>query len=75
MGAAAPLGVSLTGLELLLARAQLWQETAARHVSLEAQLGPLSRLALRWRRLQLASWRAGVRGVQQRAAAGGVPWA
>jgi midasin len=70
MGAGAPLGASLTGLELLLGRAQLWQETAARHVSLAPQLEGLSRLALRWRRLQLAAWRASIRASQARAAQG-----
>ena len=52
--ASAPMQTALTGLELLLARAQLWQDTAALHVSLARQLERLSRLALRWRRLQLA---------------------
>lgn len=52
-----PLKAALTGLELLLARAQLWQETAAKHVSLSAQLEAIASLAGRWRKLELASWR------------------
>jgi hypothetical protein len=52
-----PLKAALTGLELLLARAQLWQETAAKHVSLGAQLEAVASLAGRWRKLELASWR------------------
>lgn len=68
--AATPLQAALTGLELLLLRAQLWQDTAARHVSLEAPLAPLAALAGRWRRLELASWRALLRRTAERAAAG-----
>lgn len=36
-----------TGVELLLSRAQLWQTTAARHVSLASELQPLAALAAR----------------------------
>ncbi|KAK9820997.1 hypothetical protein WJX81_006213, partial [Elliptochloris bilobata] len=68
--ATTPLKAALTGLELLLLRAQLWQDTAARHVSLEAQLAPAAALAARWRRLELASWRALLRRTAERAAAG-----
>ncbi len=53
----APLKAALTGLELLVARAQLWQTTAAKHVSLDSQLQAVTALAGRWRRLELASWR------------------
>lgn len=52
----APLKAALTGLELLLARAQLWEETAARHVSLKEVLQPIAALAGRWRKLELAAW-------------------
>ena len=51
------LKAALTGLELLLARAQLWQETAAKHVSLGTHLEAVASLAGRWRKLELASWR------------------
>jgi midasin len=50
------LKAALSGLELLLARAQLWEETAASHVSLAAVLRPVTGLAGRWRKLELASW-------------------
>lgn len=53
----APLKAALTGLELLLARAQLWEETAASHVSLQGMLRPVAGLAGRWRKLELASWK------------------
>ncbi len=40
-----------------MARAQLWQTTAAKHVSLDPQLQAVTALAGRWRRQELASWR------------------
>lgn len=70
MAAEAPLKTALTGLELLLARSQVWQETAAKHVSLAPQLECLAALALRWRRLQLAAWRSLIRTLAARHAAG-----
>ncbi|GIL72549.1 hypothetical protein Vretifemale_2893, partial [Volvox reticuliferus] len=65
-----PLKTALTGLELLLSRAQLWEETAASFVSLKAQLGPLAALATRWRRLELNSWKGLLRRVAARHASG-----
>jgi hypothetical protein len=65
MPAASPLKALLTGLELLLARAQVWEETAAKHVTLGAELRAVAALATRWRRLELGSWR----GLLQRTAA------
>ena len=62
----------MTGLELLLARAQLWQDTAARHVSLQAPLGPLAGLAQRWRRLELDAWQGLLARTQEHHAAGGL---
>jgi midasin len=53
----ATLKTALSGLELLLARAQLWEQTAASHVSLAGVLRPVAGLAGRWRRLELASWK------------------
>lgn len=70
MAAEAPLKAALTGLELLLARSQVWQETAASHVSLTPQLERLAALALRWRRLQLSAWRSLIRTLARRHAAG-----
>lgn len=70
MAAQTPLKAALTGLELLLARSQLWQETAAKHVSIAPQLERLAALALRWRHLQLAAWRHLIRSLSHRHAAG-----
>lgn len=58
MSATAPLKGLLTGLELLLARALVWEETAAKHVTLGAHLKAIAALATRWRKLELDSWRA-----------------
>eukprot|EP00775_Hariotina_reticulata_P010385 gene10385-10543_t len=65
-----PLKQALTGLELLLARAQVWEETAAKHVSLKQQLTSIAGLATRWRKLELASWKGLLDRVQATHAAG-----
>eukprot|EP00884_Botryococcus_braunii_P010665 jgi/Botrbrau1/195/Bobra.0022s0175.1 len=52
-----PLKAALTGLELLLARSQLWQETAPASLKLTEHLSRVTQLAARWRRAELASWR------------------
>jgi hypothetical protein len=51
-----PLKQALTGLELLLARAQTWEEGAALHVSLSDELTACAKLALRWRQRELRTW-------------------
>ena len=56
MPASAPFKQIITGTGLLLARAQVWEETAAKHVSLREQLDRIAALATRWHRLELASW-------------------
>ena len=70
MAAESPLAGVMAGLELLLARSQLWQESAARHVSIERQLEHLAALALRWRRMQLHAWRHTIHKLKARHAAG-----
>jgi midasin len=65
-----PLKQALTGLELLLARAQVWEETAAKHVTLKQQLTAIAGLATRWRKLELASWKGLLDRVQAKHAAG-----
>ena len=70
-----PLKAALTGIELLLARSQPWEEGAAKHVSLAALLAPCARLAQRWRALELAAWpRALVASARQAAAAANNTW-
>ena len=70
MAAESPLAAVMTGLELLLARSQVWQESAAQHVSLARQLERLAALALRWRRMQLHAWRHTIHKLKARHAAG-----
>lgn len=70
MAADAPLRAVQMGLQLLLARSQLWQETAAKHVSLAPQLERLNAVALRWSRMQLVAWRNTIRNLRDRHAAG-----
>ena len=65
-----PLKAALTGLELVLARAQIWEESAAKHVSLGPQLEGVAALATRWRRLELAAWRNLLNTTRSRHAAG-----
>lgn len=65
-----PLKTAVTGVELLIDRAQLWEQSAARHVSLAQHLEALLALARRWRRLELASWQMLLARVQSKHAAG-----
>lgn len=48
----------------------MWEETAAKHVSLAAQLSQVAALASRWRQLELASWRGLLQRTVQRFAQG-----
>lgn len=61
---------ALTGLELVLARAQVWEESAAKHVSLGPQLEGVAALATRWRKLELSAWRNLLNLTRQRHASG-----
>jgi MoxR-like ATPase len=56
MPVASPLPKFLTGMELLLRKAQDWQQVAAKHVSLAAELVGISDLIIRWRKLELHQW-------------------
>ncbi|GJP54985.1 hypothetical protein CLOM_g13979 [Closterium sp. NIES-68] len=49
---------ALVGMELLLTKAQIWQEHAAARVSIAPELGGISRVVKRWRMKELASWPA-----------------
>ncbi|KAK3603576.1 hypothetical protein CHS0354_028005 [Potamilus streckersoni] len=46
----------LTGLELLLQKAQDWESNASRHVSMVTELGEISALIVQWRKLELNCW-------------------
>ncbi|TDH69545.1 hypothetical protein CCR75_002271 [Bremia lactucae] len=51
-----PLVRTLTGVELLLRKAQEWEMYAARAYSMTDELSALSALVTRWRKLELYSW-------------------
>ncbi|KAG2527895.1 hypothetical protein JM18_003447 [Phytophthora kernoviae] len=51
-----PLVRTLTGVELLLRKAQEWEAYAAKAYSISDELGALSSLVTRWRKLELYSW-------------------
>ena len=55
---AAPLSQLTTGLELLLAAGQQWQQAAHSGVSLQPELDTMSEMVLRWRRMELTGWRS-----------------
>ncbi len=67
--ACGPLKAALTGVELLLSRAQTWEEGAASHVSLAAQLQLCAQLARRWRAAELSSWPRALAAAARAAAA------
>eukprot|EP00026_Physarum_polycephalum_P000014 Phypoly_transcript_00014.p1 GENE.Phypoly_transcript_00014~~Phypoly_transcript_00014.p1 ORF type:complete len:3744 (+),score=763.97 Phypoly_transcript_00014:755-11233(+) len=54
--ATSPLFQVLVGVELLLRKAQLWEDVAAKHVSIKDHMDTISRLITRWRRLEIESW-------------------
>ncbi|GMG16964.1 unnamed protein product [Phytophthora fragariaefolia] len=51
-----PLVRTLTGVELLLRKAQEWEMYAAKAYSISDELSALSALVTRWRKLELYSW-------------------
>lgn len=52
----APLMKFLVGLELLLKTSQEWEVNAASHVSLHESLTDITKLIIRWRKLELETW-------------------
>lgn len=51
-----PLGKILVSLELLLQKAQEWEQYASKTVSLQNQISEVSSVVARWRKLELQSW-------------------
>ena len=51
------LKTAMTGVELLVDRAQLWEQSAAKHVSIGTHLENLLSLARRWRQIELSAWK------------------
>uniref|UniRef100_A0A7N8XVL1 Midasin n=1 Tax=Mastacembelus armatus TaxID=205130 RepID=A0A7N8XVL1_9TELE len=50
---ASPLAKFLSGLEILLSKAQDWENNASRSVSLRKELEPVTQLIIQWRKLEL----------------------
>ena len=46
----------LTGLQILNTRSQDWEACAAKHVSIQEELGHISRLIIRYRKMELEGW-------------------
>jgi MoxR-like ATPase/chorismate-pyruvate lyase len=70
---ATPLGKMLMALELLLRKAQEWEQFASREFSLHEHTQALARLISRWREVELASWPEMLRCKEILAAQGAVP--
>ncbi|NXJ78761.1 MDN1 protein, partial [Trogon melanurus] len=51
-----PLSKFLNGLEILLAKAQDWEENASRTLSLRKHLDLVTQMIIQWRRLELSCW-------------------
>ncbi|XP_028728584.1 LOW QUALITY PROTEIN: midasin [Peromyscus leucopus] len=51
-----PISKLLNGLEILLAKAQDWEENASRALSLRKHLDLVSQMIIRWRKLELNCW-------------------
>ena len=60
------LGKVLAGLEVLLHRAQDWEEHAARHVTLEDELKAIRAVVARWRGVEVKRWPSLIQGVEER---------
>ncbi|XP_061563343.1 midasin [Cololabis saira] len=53
---ASPLAKFLNGLEIVLCKAQDWENNASRSVSLRKDLEPVTQLIIQWRKLELSCW-------------------
>lgn len=53
---ASPLAKFLNGLEIVLSKAQDWENNASRSVSLRKELEPVTQLIIQWRKLELSCW-------------------
>ncbi|XP_064216909.1 midasin isoform X1 [Aotus nancymaae] len=51
-----PISKFLNGLEILLTKAQDWEENASRALSLQKHLDLVSQMIIRWRKLELNCW-------------------
>ena len=51
-----PIMQILTGLQILITKAQDWEAYAAKHVSIQQELGLISQLVIRYRKIELEGW-------------------
>ncbi|XP_024535665.1 midasin [Selaginella moellendorffii] len=54
--ASSPIVKAVSGLELVLAKSQVWEQSASKQFSLAEVLTQVSKLVLQWRRMELESW-------------------
>ncbi|RUS90710.1 hypothetical protein EGW08_001514, partial [Elysia chlorotica] len=69
-----PLVKYLTGLELLLQKAQDWESNAASFVSLSPQLAEITSVIVEWRKLELNCWRNSLDREEQKCQARASHW-
>lgn len=67
------LKTAMTGVELLVDRAQLWEQSAAKHVSIGTHLEKLLSLARRWRQIELSAWKLLSQHVIDKSSQGKIP--
>nr|XP_046228345.1 midasin isoform X2 [Scatophagus argus] len=63
---ASPLAKFLNGLEILLSKAQDWENNASRSVSLRKELEPVTQLIIQWRKLELSCWSSSLDNAMKR---------
>uniref|UniRef100_A0A665V9V2 Midasin n=1 Tax=Echeneis naucrates TaxID=173247 RepID=A0A665V9V2_ECHNA len=63
---ASPLAKFLNGLEILLSKAQDWENNASRSVSLRKELEPVTQLIIQWRKLELSCWSSSLDNAMRR---------
>ncbi|XP_071391101.1 midasin-like [Centroberyx affinis] len=63
---ASPLAKFLNGMEILLSKAQDWENNASRSVSLRKELEPVTQLIIQWRKLELSCWSSSLDNAMKR---------
>ncbi|KAK2856665.1 hypothetical protein Q5P01_005400 [Channa striata] len=61
-----PLAKFLNGLEILLSKAQDWENNASRSVSLRKELHAVTQLIIQWRKLELSCWSSSLDNAMKR---------
>ncbi|XP_041660686.1 midasin isoform X2 [Cheilinus undulatus] len=61
-----PLAKFLNGMEILLSKAQDWENNASRSVSLRKELEPVTQLIIQWRKLELNCWSSSLDNAMKR---------